>query len=130
MRRYFELNEEEESEIAARIELDPSSTFADSCPSAEQKLALVRFANAFNWYEPPETAARVPEKVLAKAMCLGSLDDWNQLERIFGEELLRQSVRASEAGYFDDRSWHYWHYRLRMARTEDQVPPLPARRTA
>jgi hypothetical protein len=38
-------------------------------------------------------------------------------------------VKTAEAGWFNDRSWHYWNYRLGLAAV-DRVPPLPVRRFA
>jgi hypothetical protein len=44
-----------------------------------------------------------------------------------GEDELRRALRDAEAGQFDDRSWHYWHYRLGLAEGDVAPPPLPVR---
>jgi hypothetical protein len=44
-----------------------------------------------------------------------------------GENTLQAVLARAEAGQFNERSWHYWHYRLGLARP-GAVPPLPVRR--
>lgn len=63
---------------------------------------------------------------MAQVMNLGDYEDMCKLVEIAGDEELRDVLRQAEAGEFNERSWHYWHYRLRLAELE-QVPPLPQR---
>jgi hypothetical protein len=48
-----------------------------------------------------------------------------------GEAFLREVLRNAEAGQLNERSWHFWHYRLGLAVYGDRpVPPIPVRKTA
>ena len=49
------------------------------------------------------------------------------LAEMAGEDYLRQVIEQAEPGTFSEKSWVYWHYRLRLAELE-QVPPLPRRK--
>jgi hypothetical protein len=69
---------------------------------------------------------RFPQQIVAQVMNIGVFRDLNRLAEELGDEILRDVLRNAEAGQFSERSWHYWHYRLRMSRL-DEVPPLPAR---
>jgi hypothetical protein len=60
-------------------------------------------------------------------MNIGDYDDVQQLVEGFGNHYLRQVLASVEAGQLNERSWHYWHYRLGMAKP-GEVPPLPKRR--
>jgi len=50
-----------------------------------------------------------------------------KLSEALGDDGLRRVIDGAEAGWFNERSWHFWHYRLNLA-CVDQVPPLPVRR--
>ena len=69
----------------------------------------------------------MPERVMAQVMNIGDYSDVQLLANQVGDEVLRGVIAHAEAGQFNERSWHYWHYRLGLAALE-QVPPLPARR--
>jgi len=69
---------------------------------------------------------RNPRRIIAQVMNLGDFEDMQQLAEALGDEALRDVLRDAEAGEFNARSWHYWHYRLGMVEL-DQVPDLPKR---
>lgn len=87
---------------------------------------LARLARLYIWWKTPEEALRYPEQIIAQVMNLGDWDDVCRMVRSIGEEGLRRVIRHAEAGMFDAPSWHFWHYRLGLARL-GEVPPLPAR---
>ena len=60
-------------------------------------------------------------------MNIGDYDDLLALLAHFDQEALCEVLRHAEAGQFNARSWHYWHYKLKLAEL-GQVPPLPVRR--
>ena len=60
-------------------------------------------------------------------MNIGDYDDVQLLVEATGREFLRGVLRGAEIGQFNARSWHYWHYRLRLADL-GEVPPLPVRK--
>ncbi len=81
------------------------------------------------WWETPEEAAIYPERVIARTMNMGDFDDIERIARLLGDAMLRDVVTHAQAGWFDERSWHYWHYRLGLCDL-GAVPPLPRRALA
>lgn len=72
-------------------------------------------------------ATERPKRVLAQVMSRGDYQDVLLVLEQFGERQLREVIGSAEAGWFDDRSWHYWHYKLGLAEP-GRVPPSPVRR--
>ena len=60
-------------------------------------------------------------------MELGDWDDIVLLSNTAGEDFLREVLRYAEPGQLSERSWHYWHYRLGLAKP-GFVPALPQRK--
>jgi hypothetical protein len=59
-------------------------------------------------------------------MNIGILDDIIKLRDLFTDQVLINTLKNAECGYFNNRSWHYWHYIL-LKTSIGQVPPLPQR---
>lgn len=89
---------------------------------------LRQLAKKYVWWKSTREAMRIPQRVAAQVMNLGDFEDARALERALGLAGLRLVLRAAEAGQFNARSWHYWHYRLGLAEPGG-VPPLPVRKT-
>lgn len=87
---------------------------------------LTEMASRYIWWMTPADAVEYPAKVIAQVMNVGVLEDAMSLIRELGEECLRAILRHTEAGQFNERSWHFWHYRLDLAQP-GKVPALPAR---
>ncbi len=84
---------------------------------------LLRIAKRVVWWEHPETTLGREGAFLCRVMALGTLDDVNIVESIYGVERLRRALEAAAPGILDARSWHYWHHRLGLG-----CPgPLPTR---
>lgn len=100
-------------------------------PLAEElrphRALLMDFARRYIWWLSPEEAMVFPARVVAQVMNIGVFQDAARLTEAVGEDGLRAVLRQAEAGQFNARSWHYWHYRLGLAEP-GQVPPLPVRR--
>jgi len=88
---------------------------------------LARLAKRYVWWKTPEEALENPEQIMAQVMNLGDWDDACRLVHCVGKDALRRVIREAEAGMFNARSWHFWHYRLGLAEF-GCVPPLPTRR--
>jgi hypothetical protein len=69
-----------------------------------------------------------PVLLIAQVMNIGTFEDTSQLVEIVGEEVMREVLKNAEVGMFNARSWHYWHYRLALAKKENEVPPMPKRK--
>jgi hypothetical protein len=89
--------------------------------------SLRALARKYVWWEQPEQALRFPNRVIAQVMNLGTFNDVRGLIEIVGEDRLREVLCAAEAGQFDARSWHYWHFRLGLTAPDGLPPELPVR---
>ncbi len=94
---------------------------------APDQAALKHFAEKYIWWKTPDEASAMPERIVAQVMNIGDYDDVQQLAVQVGDDYLRAVLTHAEIGQFNAKSWHYWHYRLGLAKL-GQVPPLPERR--
>ncbi len=85
-------------------------------------------AARYIWWKTADEALRYPHRVVAQVMNMGAFEDVQLLSQIVSEEDLCGVLRHAEAGQFNPRSWHYWHYRLGLS-FPGEVPPLPIRKT-
>lgn len=90
---------------------------------------LRRLAAKYIWWKTTEEAAQQPERVAAQVMNLGDYDDVQLLASCFGDDYLREALAHAEIGWFTERSWVYWHYRLGLS-LPGQVPHMPRRKVA
>jgi hypothetical protein len=88
---------------------------------------LEELAARYIWWKTPPDAVLYPQRVAAQVMNIGDYDDVQRLTHTLTSDGLRAVLRSAEAGQFNDRSWHYWHYRLGLAKMPQDVPPLPVR---
>jgi nicotinamide riboside transporter PnuC len=89
--------------------------------------ALARLAGIYVWWKTAVEVAADPQQLIPRIMDRGDWDDVMLVENTLGNLPFRRAIESAEAGQFTARSWHFWHYRLGLAKV-DQVPPLPARR--
>ncbi len=90
---------------------------------------LWRLTVKYIWWKTPDEAAHQPERVVAQVMDMGDYDDVQSLANRLGDDYLREVIARAEIGWFTERSWVYWHYRLGLSRI-GQVPNMPRRRVA
>jgi hypothetical protein len=93
--------------------------------SCDEEL-LNKMARKYIWWKSPEAALRTPQRIIAQVMNVGDYRDVQMLAKQLGDGPLRQAIAHAEIGQFNERSWHYWHYRLGLADL-GEVPPLPSR---
>ncbi|MGP8253827.1 MAG: hypothetical protein ACLQHF_17495 [Terracidiphilus sp.] len=96
-------------------------------PLEQETLRL--FATKYIWWKAPDEALKHPERIIAQVMNIGDYDDVRALFKLVDEEYLRAVLQGAEAGELNERSWTYWHYRLRVSEP-GEVPALPERRVA
>ncbi len=89
---------------------------------------LMRDAARYIWWESPGEAMLHPNRVIAQVMNIGDLEDARELLRLAGRESFRETIMHSEPGWFNPRSWHYWHYALGLCDPSTAVPLMPVRR--
>jgi hypothetical protein len=90
---------------------------------------LAPLARKYIWWQSPETALRDRHRVIAQVMNLGTYPDVQGLRAALGDDELRRVLREARAGEFSERSWHYWHLVLELARLHS-IPPMPTRKLA
>ena len=119
---------------ASRSIAQPASkSAASTCPelSPSAFACLRKLAARYVWWKTPEEAMQYPQRVAAQVMNLGAWDDWVTMWKAVGDDHLRWALENAEAGQLDERSWHYWHYRLGLAEYPNRpVPPMPVRKIA
>ena len=81
------------------------------------------------WWKTADEALKNPEQIMAQVMNIGDWEDVCRMVNCVGNDALRRVIREAEIGMFNDRSWHFWHYRLGLAELGN-VPALPARKVA
>ncbi len=84
-------------------------------------------AKRYLWWQTSLESLKTPQRVVAQVMNLGTAEDCITLEEYFGQEAMCQALRAAEPGWFRERSWTFWHYRLGLTPWGDEPPPLPER---
>ena len=94
---------------------------------AGHEALLWDFSRKYIWWLTPAEALEYPARIVAQVMNLGEFNDARRLVEALGENTLRAVLARAEAGQFNGRSWHYWHYRLGLAQP-GAVPSLPVRR--
>lgn len=85
-------------------------------------------AARYIWWETPDEAMRRPHRVIAQVMNIGDLEDVQSLLQLVGGDAFRDILAKAEPGWFNERSWHYWHFALGVCQPSDSVPPMPMRR--
>ena len=84
-------------------------------------------ARRYVWWLPPDRALALPQRVIAQVLDLGTMADCAALEAHFGRPAMRRVLQRAEPGWFRERSWGFWHYRLGLTQWGDEPPPLPTR---
>lgn len=116
------------AELARHAALEPRDESLIQL-SAEAFACLKALSARYVWWKTPDEAMRFPARVAAQVMNLGAWEDALELLETAGEVYLREILKHAEAGQFNARSWHYWHYRLGLAESgQKPVPPMPVRK--
>jgi len=87
-------------------------------------------AARYIWWETPDEAMLRPARVIAQVMNIGDFDDVQKLLNLAGAGCFREVLGTAEPGWFNARSWHYWHYALGLCQPSETVPPMPSRQFA
>jgi hypothetical protein len=60
-------------------------------------------------------------------MDIGTMADCATLEKHFGRPAMRNALKRAEPGWFRERSWAFWRYRLGLTQWGDEPAALPSR---
>lgn len=91
--------------------------------NSKQMDHLAAIARRVCWWEPAAVTLGNTPLFLCRVMVLGTWDDICLVLDQYGRQAFCEALRCAPPGLFDNRSWHYWHHRLRML----PVPGLPER---
>ena len=89
--------------------------------------AITALARTYIWWMTPEEALMLPRRVAAQVMDIGTMEDCATVQTFFGRREMGAVLRNAAPGWFRDRSWTYWHYRLGLTPWGDEPPPVPVR---
>lgn len=103
--------------------LDFEARLHEAMTDPKEAERLKEMAERLIWWQPAEQTLRRPERLISQAMAVGTSEDADRVEAIFGTEAMRRVLAAAATGIFDPRRWDFWHLRFGYART----PPLPTR---
>jgi hypothetical protein len=90
--------------------------------------ALTTMARRYLWWQKAQAAVLPRRRILAQVMNIGDYDDVLHMLDLLGEAPFRDALVNAQAGWFNPRSWSYWHLRLGLREPGEASPPLPLRR--
>lgn len=94
-----------------------------------KNLPILKKMTKYLWWKTPAEALDKPERLVVQVMNIGDYGDVCLLAHEIGEQGFKEVLQQAEVGEFDERSWHYWHYRLGLATCEEEIPSMPVRRS-
>jgi hypothetical protein len=89
--------------------------------------SLLRPFSVYVWWETADETLEHPQFLIAQVMARGTYLDFTRLEAIFSHAVFVHALKCAQAGMFNIRSWHFWHYRLGLASSDRDIPALPTR---
>lgn len=80
---------------------------------SEKDKATLKDLSRYIWWQDSDYAIENNTlRLIASAMCLANnFDDFLKLESL-DKELLKETLKQAQPGWFDARNWYFWHYRL------------------
>ncbi len=90
--------------------------------SKELNKDTVQYLGKYIWFDRKETIKDNPYKIIAYAMCYAIIEDYPMLFSL-GKEVLKDVLYKAQAGWFDKKSWVFWHTILKI----ENIPNLPKR---
>lgn len=106
------------------LELAPTRARKGTGPSP---VLMIRMAQRYIWWQPPEVSVTDPRRVIAQVMDVGTFGDIQALAKAVGRNTLTGVLNQARPGWFRPRSWAFWHTVLGLA-TAGRIPPIPSRR--
>ena len=99
-------------------------------PAASENASALRLlrtlAKKYLWWLTPDEAMTRPDRVILQVLDIGDYEDALRLQAELGDLRLARALRCAEAGQLAERSWNYWHHRLKLTKA-GRVPPVPRR---
>ena len=96
--------------------------------AATNRSDIIReMARKYIWWKSADDASLSPRRVVAQIMNIGDFYDVRFVWASLGSQVFRDVLEHAEAGWFNGRSWAYWHYRCGLIPFGENPPPLPTR---
>lgn len=89
--------------------------------------SIHEIARRYIWWQSSKKSLASPLRVVAQVLNIGTAADCVVLEKYFGPDAMREALRRAEPGWFRDRAWTYWHYRLGLTPWGEEPPSMPNR---
>ncbi len=88
---------------------------------------ILRHFAPYVWWEKPEYLIESnPLRIIANAMRYANNEkEFVKLYKL-DKDVLKKALEVAQAGWFDKKSWAYWHYILYGS--DVKIPPLPQRK--
>ncbi len=83
----------------------------------------IKYLGKYIWFDREETIRDNPYKIIAYAMCYADVDDFPVIFSL-GNDILIDVLNKAQAGWFDKKSWNFWHILLKK---DEDIPTLPKR---
>ncbi|MFN2267951.1 MAG: hypothetical protein ABR542_04110 [Desulfonatronovibrio sp.] len=84
-------------------------------------------AKKYVWWKSPEQVLHDRRHFLASVMTFATVKDTLWMEQNFSRNELIDVLKKPPIGIFTARAWHFWHYRLGLAKNEYEISDLPKR---
>lgn len=86
---------------------------------------LEHFAHYVWWEDSNELMRSNPLRIIASAMRYANSPKEYALLCKIDKGVLQEALKKAQAGWFDDKSWHYWH--IMLYGENAIIPALPKR---
>ena len=87
---------------------------------------ILYYFTKYIWWKTPAEALEFKDRLVAQAMCYAQLEEYKLLWKI--KEDMISAIKNAQAGWFDKKSWHFWHLLLELVKIDEPMPDLPQRR--
>ena len=88
---------------------------------------IIFLAKKYVWWQPPKKTLENQNYFLAQLMTFGTAEDVFWLLKRWGYQPFIETLNNPPLGVFNGRSWHFWHYKLGLAKNPQEIPSLPIR---
>lgn len=94
-------------------------------PNTQNRDEILYYFCKYIWWQTPDDAIKWTDRLVAQAMCYAQMDEYKLLWQIKDDMI--HAIQNAQAGWFDKKSWHFWHLMLDLVKIDEKMPPLPKR---
>lgn len=101
-------------------------TMPSSPNNPQNREEILYYFCKYIWWQTPDEAILFQDRLVAQAMCYAQIDEYPLLWKIKDDMI--NAIKNAQAGWFDKKSWHFWHLMLDLVKIDEPIPDLPQRR--